>query len=114
VNQGTHRGDGGSPETDEAKGSVFPRMYSAGVIGVTRICSSVPISRSRTTAMLVSITVTSITMKAMIPGRNVKRLSRFSLNQARDAMETEGGPGRVPDGAPSGEAPRYSAVIRAA
>ena len=44
--------------------------------------------------MLVSITVTSITMKAMIPGRNVKRLSRFSLNQAREARETEGGPGK--------------------
>jgi len=40
--------------------------------------------------MLVSITHTSITMKAMIPGRKVKRLSRFSLNKAREASATEG------------------------
>ena len=31
-------------------GSVLPRMNSTGRMGVTMICSSVPISRSRTTA----------------------------------------------------------------
>ena len=51
-----------------ANGTVLPRMNSAGVIGVTMICSMVPISFSRTTAMLVSIRVMSITMMAMTPG----------------------------------------------
>jgi hypothetical protein len=67
--------------------------------------------------MLVSITVTSITMKAMIPGRNVNRLSRFSLNQAREARETEGGPGKGTGWRSIRERrtlPEYPAVIRAA
>ena len=51
-----------------AKGSVLPRMNSIGVIGVTMICSIVPISFSRTTAMLVSIKVISMTTIAITPG----------------------------------------------
>ena len=40
-----------------ANGVVLPRMNSIGVIGVTMICSIVPISFSRTTAMLVNSSV---------------------------------------------------------
>ena len=51
-----------------AKGTVLPRMNSSLVIGVTMICSIVPISFSRTMAMLESISVTSASSKAMTPG----------------------------------------------
>ena len=43
-------------------------MNSTGRIGVTMICSMVPISFSRTTAMLVSSSVTSMTIMAITPG----------------------------------------------
>ena len=43
-------------------------MNSTGVIGVTMICSMVPISFSRTTAMLVSSRVTSMTIMTITPG----------------------------------------------
>ena len=66
-----------------AKGTVLPRMNSAGVIGVTMICSIVPISFSRTTAMLVSSSVISATTITSTPGTKKLRLSRFSLNHAR-------------------------------
>ena len=49
-------------------GAHFPRMNSTGVIGVTMICSIVPTSFSRTIAMPVSMSVTSITSTDMIPG----------------------------------------------
>ncbi len=51
-----------------AKGTVLPRMNSAGVIGVTMICSIVPISFSRTTAMLVSSSVLKATTITITPG----------------------------------------------
>ena len=51
-----------------AKGSVLPRMNSVGVIGVTMICSIVPISFSRTTAMLVSRSETTLTTTTITPG----------------------------------------------
>ena len=50
------------------KGSVLPRMNSAGVIGVTMICSIVPISFSRTTAMLVKSRLTRLTTITITPG----------------------------------------------
>ena len=43
-------------------------MNSTGRMGVTMICSMVPVSFSRTMAMLVSIRLTSMTSVAMIPG----------------------------------------------
>ena len=56
-------------ETDQSvKGTVFPRMNSLGVMGVTMICSMVPISFSRTTAILVNKRVTSMTNRAITPG----------------------------------------------
>jgi len=51
-----------------ANGTVLPRMNSSGLMGVTIICSIVPISFSRTTAMLVSMSVTRSTMMAITPG----------------------------------------------
>ncbi len=50
------------------KGSVLPRMNSAGVMGVTMICSIVPISFSRTTAMLVNNRLTRLTTITITPG----------------------------------------------
>ena len=50
------------------KGIVLPRMNSAGVIGVTMICSIVPISFSRTTAMLVKSRLTRLTTITITPG----------------------------------------------
>ena len=47
---------------------VLPSINSADVMGVTTICSIVPISFSRTTDMLVNSKVTSITIDAMTPG----------------------------------------------
>ena len=70
-------------------------MNSSGVIGVTMICSIVPISFSRTTAILVSMSVMSITTIAITPGTQKLRLSKFSLNQVRDCSLTR--PGLVND-----------------
>jgi len=79
-----------------AKGRVFPRMNSRRPMGVTMICSMVPISRSRTTAMLDRMMEMIMTSWAMTPGRKKKRLSRFGLNQAREAMLTGSASKRVP------------------
>jgi len=57
-----------STKPTTANGAHFPRMNSTGRIGVTMTCSIVPVSFSRTIAMLVSIRPTSITSIAMIPG----------------------------------------------
>ena len=51
-----------------AKGSVLPRISSTGRMGVTINCSMVPISFSRTIAMAVSISVTSVMMFTTTPG----------------------------------------------
>ena len=51
-----------------AKGIVFPAMSSPGVRGLTRSCSRVPISRSRTMASEVSRSATSIMMAPMTAG----------------------------------------------
>ena len=51
-----------------AKGTVFPSTNSTGVIGVTMICSMVPISFSRTTAMLVRSSVTNVTTTTITAG----------------------------------------------
>ena len=53
---------------------VLPRMNSAGVIGVTMICSIVPISFSRTTAMLVS---SSVPAPRRPPARRARRNCGF-------------------------------------
>ena len=63
-------------------------MNSAGVIGVTMICSIVPISFSRTTAMLVNSKVLKATTITSTPGTKKLRLSRFSLNHARVRSST--------------------------
>ena len=47
---------------------VLPSINSKGRMGVTRICSRVPISFSRTTDMAVSIRLISSTTMAMTPG----------------------------------------------
>ena len=57
-----------STKAISTKGSVLPRMNSAGVIGVTMICSIVPISFSRTTAMLVNSRLTRLTTITITPG----------------------------------------------
>ena len=49
-------------------GSVLPRMSSTGVSGLTISCSSVPISRSRTTARAVRMRLTSITSVPITAG----------------------------------------------
>ena len=51
-----------------AKGTVLPRMNSLLRMGVTMICSMVPISFSRTTAMLERSMVMMRTMLAMTAG----------------------------------------------
>ena len=48
---------------------VFPSISSRGRMGVTISCSMVPVSRSLTTAMDVSMRQVSMTMSAMTPGR---------------------------------------------
>ena len=50
------------------KGMVLPRMNSLGRSGVTISCSMVPASFSRTTAIEVNRSESSITRKATIPG----------------------------------------------
>ena len=57
-------------------------------MGVTMICSMVPISRSRTTAMLVNNSVARVTTTTRTPGTKKLRLSRLSLNQARVRKST--------------------------
>ena len=49
-------------------GTVFPRMNSNRLIGVTMICSSVPISRSRTTAKAVRLTTMTRMRLPITPG----------------------------------------------
>ena len=49
-------------------GAHLPRMNSTGRMGVTMICSIVPVSFSRTIAMLVSMRLMSMTSVAMMPG----------------------------------------------
>src|ERR1700683_662550 len=51
-----------------AAGIILPIISSIGRMGVTINCSMVPISFSRTMAMAVSITVTTIMILAMTPG----------------------------------------------
>lgn len=51
-----------------AKGMVFPRISSKGVIGVTISCSIVPISLSLTIAIEVKRRDVNIMMKAITPG----------------------------------------------
>ena len=60
-------------------GSVLPRMNSAGRMGVTMICSSVPISRSRTTAKAVSVITRTSVRLPMTPGTKNQRLLRFGV-----------------------------------
>ena len=69
-------------------GSVLPRMNSAGRMGVTIICSSVPISRSRTTAKAVSVITRTSVRLPMIPGTKNQRLLRSGLYQGRGASST--------------------------
>ena len=57
-----------SAKAMSTKGIVFPRMNSKGRIGVTKSCSMVPISFSRTAAMLVKSRETMVTIIAMMPG----------------------------------------------
>ncbi len=72
-----------STQPTRKKGTVFPRMNSQRRMGVTIICSSVPISRSRTTAKAVSI-MTRISMTLpMTPGTKYHWLSSPSLNHGR-------------------------------
>ena len=56
------------PREMRTKGMVFPNINSTGRMGVTRICSMVPISFSRTTDRAVSIRLISSTTMAMTPG----------------------------------------------
>ena len=49
-------------------GMVLPKMNSNGLIGVTTICSIVPISFSRTTDILVNKSETNMTIAAITPG----------------------------------------------
>ena len=50
------------------KGMVLPRISSVALSGVTISCSMVPASFSRTTAMEVKSSDSSMTRKATIPG----------------------------------------------
>ena len=58
----------------QKNGIVLPRMNSSGRIGVTMICSSVPTSRSRTTANEVRLTTITRVSVAMTPGTKNQRL----------------------------------------
>ena len=51
-----------------AAGTILPIMSSMGRMGVTINCSMVPISFSRTMAMAVSITVTTMMRLQITPG----------------------------------------------
>ena len=62
-------------------GSVLPMMNSTGRIGVTRICSSVPTSRSRTIAKAVRLTMVTRVSVPITPGTKNQRLFRFGLYQ---------------------------------
>ena len=58
----------------QKNGIVLPRMNSSGRIGVTMICSSVPTSRSRTTAKAVRLTTITSVRVAITPGTKNQRL----------------------------------------
>ena len=72
-----------SARPDEKKGIVLPMMNSSGRIGVTMICSSVPTSRSRTTAKAVRLTTMIRVRVAMTPGTKNQRLLKSTLYQGR-------------------------------
>ena len=65
-------------------------MNSKGRMGVTMICSRVPISRSRTTAKAVSVITSTSVRLPMMPGTKNQRLFRSGLYQGRGASSTEG------------------------
>ncbi len=54
-------------------------MNSTGRMGVTMICSSVPISRSRTTAKAVSVMTSTTVRLPMIPGTKNQRLLQVGV-----------------------------------
>ena len=61
-----------------------------GRIGVTMICSSVPISLSRTTAKAVNVTTSTRVRLPTIPGTKNQRLRKSGLYQGRCSSSTEG------------------------
>ena len=67
---------------------VLPRMNSNRLIGLTMICSSVPISRSRTIAKAVRLTTCIKVSVPITPGIKNQRSSSPSLNQGRSRKDT--------------------------
>jgi hypothetical protein len=65
-------------------------MNSPGRMGVTMICSSVPISRSRTTAKAVSVITMTRVRLPMTPGTKNQRLLRSGLYHGRCSSSTDG------------------------
>ena len=68
-------------------------MNSTRLIGLTMICSSVPISRSRTTAKAVRLTTCISASVPITPGMKNQRSSSPALNQGRSCKETLTAPG---------------------
>ena len=71
-------------------GTVLPRMNSIGRIGVTMICSRVPISRSLTIAKAVRFTIVISVRLPMIPGTKNHLLLRSGLYHGRSTIWTLG------------------------
>jgi hypothetical protein len=73
-------------------GVIFPMRYSPRVIGVTNICSSVPRSRSLTTAWLMITDIESIMMSATRPGIMALTALSDGLNSTRTRVSIPGAP----------------------
>ena len=72
-------------------------MNSNGRIGETMICSSVPTSRSRTTANAVSITTCTSVSVPMTPGMKNQRSSSPALNHGRSRSDKATDGATAPD-----------------